>query len=156
VVETVSLLTKRASSFNQAQSGHRSLRLEAADLEAALRKATERELVDAEALASLPIEADLKAPVPRKLYLAVVRRERARGDRYFNPMVVWAAIPSEDNNQEVEVAFLDDSGLVTPVEVMQETFEVDLHEVQDGAWGVPDAVLAPLLGYDVEDISLGW
>jgi hypothetical protein len=156
VVETVSLLTKRASSFNQAQPGHRFVRLEDADLRAALRKAAQRELEDAEALASLPIEADLKTPVPRKLYLAVVRRERAGGDRYFNPMVVWAAIPSDDGSQGVEVAFLDDSGLMTPVEVMQETFEVDLHEAQDGAWGVPDAVLAPLLGYDAEDIRLCW
>lgn len=155
VVETIALLSKRARAFNQAQSGHRAVQLDETNLEAALAEALERELSDAAALALLPIEADLNAPFARDLYLAVVHQAPVAGNnRLFNPMVVWAAIRSDDGKQRVEVAFLDGSAPATPADVMQDTFEIDLREAHGAAWGAPESILASLLGYDVEEVRL--
>jgi hypothetical protein len=155
VVETIALLSKRASAFNQAQPGYRVVQLDETNLEAALAEALERELSDAVALTSLPIGADLNAPFARDLYLAVVQRAPVAGnDRFFNPMVVWAALRSDDGRPRVEVAFLGDNAPPTPIEAMQETFGIDLREAHGAGWGVPETALSSLLGYDAEEIRL--
>lgn len=72
----------------------------------------------------------------------------------FNSMIVWGSLESQDGNQQVEVAFAETGDAGRGPSVLEKIFGIDIGETDGAAWGVPEAVLAALLGYGVEEIRL--
>jgi hypothetical protein len=146
VVETVALLTKHAIEFNKVQGTYKSVPITDRDaLSKMLFDAHKRQFDDAKALFDLPIGVDLLKPQPENLYVAVLPGAQQTP---MGSIVVWATMPTEEDQERVEVELIDDLGLSRqPVELMQETFSLDLAGAMRAGWGVPDTVLSGLLGY---------
>jgi hypothetical protein len=153
VVETVALLTKHAIEFNKVQGTYKTVPITDRDaLSRMLFDAHKRQFDDAKALFDLPIGVDLLKPQPENLYVAVLPGARQTP---MGSIVVWATMPTEEGQERVDVELIDDTGLSRqPVELMQETFSLDLTKAPRAGWGGPDTILSELLGYGVEETRL--
>jgi hypothetical protein len=153
VVDTVAKIAKRASEFNRAQAGPLTVRLEERPLGTLIHSALARRLEDGRALCRLPIDAELSAPRPWAVHLAVVNNEDpALGPR--GTEVVWAGIPVADDLETVSVVIAERAEVGGGAAALRRIFDVDLTTADGAGIGSADHVLAGLLGYDIGEIQL--
>jgi hypothetical protein len=118
-----------------------------------LEIALEQQLSDAKALSTLPIGVKLRQPVAWNLYVAVIKETQPAPNRFDN-FVAWGGVPSLDDMQKVEVAFVETDDVGRGLAALENVFDLSVKEFDGAGWGVPEHVLAPLLGYGVEEISV--
>jgi hypothetical protein len=155
VVEALASLTSRAIEFNKVQGRYQTIPMNGEKLGEMLLAARKRQLEDAKALSDLPLGVDVSVPEAESLYVAVVPGRR------LVPMgstVIWAGVPVEEGAERVTVEFINGAnGTHGPVELMQKIFSIGLADPRiSAAWGVPNFVLAELLGFGVEEVRLDW
>lgn len=153
VVDTVAKLTQRASEFNQAQAGPLAVRLEEDPLRALIHAALARRLHDGQAFRDLPIDAELGAPNPWAVHLAVVHNDDpGLGQR--GTEVVWVGIPVTDEPQTVSVVIAERADVGGGAAALKRIFDIDVTTADGAGIGRGDHVLAHLLGYDSDEIRL--
>jgi hypothetical protein len=153
VVDTVAKLAKRASEFNRAQAGPLEVRLEERPLGTLIRAALARRLSDGRAFCRLPIDAELSAPTPWAVHLAVVNnKDPALGLR--GTEVAWAGIPVADGLETVSVVIAERAEVGGGAAALRQIFDIDVSAADGVGIGRADHVLASLLGYDIEEIRL--